>query len=114
MKLRSRRAAIVAAVGVAIAGTAVAVVPMAASSAAAACFEAWNSSKVYTNGMSVSYQSKNYTAKWWTQGEIPANSGQWGVWADKGPCETGGTPPTTPPVTTPPTTRPPTTAPTNP
>jgi chitinase len=110
MKLRSRRAAIVAAVGVAIAGTAVAVVPMAASSAAAACFEAWSSSKVYTNGMSVSYQSRNYTAKWWTQGEIPANSGQWGVWADKGSCETGGTAPTTPP----PTTRPPTTAPTNP
>ncbi|WP_263103723.1 chitinase [Kitasatospora sp. DSM 101779] len=47
---------------------------------------AWNASTVYTNGNKVSYQGHNYHAKWWTQNEIPTNSGQWGVWADDGPC----------------------------
>ncbi|WP_078660928.1 chitinase [Streptomyces sp. NRRL B-24484] len=47
---------------------------------------AWNASTVYTNGNKVSYQGHNYHAKWWTQNEIPTNSGQWGVWADDGAC----------------------------
>ncbi|WP_354637480.1 chitinase [Kitasatospora camelliae] len=47
---------------------------------------AWNAATVYTNGNKVSYQGHNYHAKWWTQNEIPTSSGQWGVWADDGPC----------------------------
>jgi chitinase len=90
----------------AAAGTAVYIAGSA--SAATACVSAWSASKIYVNGDSASYQSHNYTAKWWTQGEVPTASGEWGVWADKGACD-GGT--TTPPPTTRPTTAP-TTAPT--
>ena len=61
------------------------------ASAAVACNPAWVASKVYVKNDAVSYQSRNYTAKWWTQNEVPTASGQWGVWADKGACDTGGT-----------------------
>ena len=67
------------------------------ASAAAACYPAWSAATVYVKDNNVSYQSKNYTAKWWTLGEVPTASGQWGVWADKGSC--GGT---TPPPSSPP------------
>src|SRR5690348_5103376 len=92
-------AMVLAAAGV---GTTVLLAPGA--SAAVACAPAWSSSAVYLKDNTVSYQAKNYTAKWWTQGEVPTASGQWGVWADKGAC--GGvvdptTPPTTPPTTGP-------------
>lgn len=40
---------------------------------------AWDSSKVYTGGMCVSYNGATYTAKWWTQNETPGGSS--GVWA---------------------------------
>ena len=70
------------------------------ASAAVACAPAWSSSAIYVKDNTVSYQSKNYTAKWWTQGEVPTASGEWGVWADKGACG-GGTTPTTPPTTPP-------------
>ncbi|GAA3340347.1 hypothetical protein GCM10020358_27610 [Amorphoplanes nipponensis] len=98
----------------AIVAVATAAVPVVQASAAAACAPAWSASAVYVKDNTVSYQAKNYTAKWWTQNEVPTASGEWGVWADKGAC--GGTtpPPTTPPVTTPPTTTPPPTTPTTP
>jgi len=101
----------------AIVAVATAAVPVVQASAAVACAPAWSASAVYVKDNTVSYQSKNYTAKWWTQNEVPTASGEWGVWADKGACG-GGTTPTTPP-TTPPTTTPttppttPTTPPTN-
>ena len=41
---------------------------------------AWNASTVYLGGNKVSYLGKEYSANWWTQGESPADSGQWGVW----------------------------------
>ncbi|MBE1878026.1 lytic polysaccharide monooxygenase [Myceligenerans pegani] len=47
---------------------------------------AWVSSVAYLGGAEVSYQGSHYRAKWWTQGEIPSQSGQWGVWEDLGPC----------------------------
>nr|1WVU_A Chain A, chitinase C [Streptomyces griseus]1WVU_B Chain B, chitinase C [Streptomyces griseus]2DBT_A Chain A, chitinase C [Streptomyces griseus]2DBT_B Chain B, chitinase C [Streptomyces griseus]2DBT_C Chain C, chitinase C [Streptomyces griseus] len=53
----------------------------------ATCATAWSSSSVYTNGGTVSYNGRNYTAKWWTQNERPGTSD---VWADKGACGTGG------------------------
>ncbi|MFE2873986.1 carbohydrate-binding protein [Embleya sp. NPDC059259] len=34
----------------------------------------------------VSYQGHTYRAKWWTQGEVPGTTGQWGVWVDLGAC----------------------------
>ncbi|MEW1612355.1 MULTISPECIES: glycoside hydrolase family 19 protein [unclassified Streptomyces] len=63
------------------------VVLPAATAQAATCATAWSSSAVYTNGGNVSYNGRNYTAKWWTQNERPGSSD---VWADKGACGTGG------------------------
>jgi chitin-binding protein len=50
------------------------------------CGPAWNSSAVYTGGMNVSHRGRAYTARWWTQGEEPGTTGEWGVWQDKGAC----------------------------
>ncbi|MFI0718452.1 glycoside hydrolase family 19 protein [Streptomyces sp. NPDC021224] len=61
-------------------------VPMASTASAATCASAWSSSSVYTGGMTASYNSHNWQAKWWTQGETP---GAADVWADQGSC-TGG------------------------
>jgi chitinase len=101
MKL-NRRSAAAFAVVLALAGVGTTIVLAPGASAAEACAPAWSSSAVYVKDNSVSYQSKNYTAKWWTQNEVPTASGQWGVWADKGACG-GVVNPTTPPTTPPPT-----------
>ena len=42
---------------------------------------AWDSAAVYTGGDIVSYQGRQYRAKWWTQGETPGASD---VWEDLG------------------------------
>jgi predicted chitinase len=94
---RKRLMAIVVSVGVAIAGATVALLPNTASEAAAACAAAYDNSAVYTGGAVVSYNSHNWTAKWWTQSEAPSTRGS-GVWNDNGTCgggTGGGT--TTPP-----------------
>src|SRR6185436_3115227 len=114
MRLKNKYAAILTVV-LAAAGVSTTVVLAPGASAAVACAPAWSSSAIYVKDNTVSYQSRNYTAKWWTQGEVPTASGEWGVWADKGAC--GGVvdpttpPPTTPPPTTPPPTTPPPTSP---
>jgi pyruvate/2-oxoglutarate dehydrogenase complex dihydrolipoamide acyltransferase (E2) component len=46
---------------------------------------AWNSGSVYTGGMAVSYNGHRWTAKWWTQGDVPGANAQ-DVWTDNGPC----------------------------
>jgi predicted chitinase len=89
----SQKRLLAAILGVVLAGAAAALVPMTASSAATACVAPYNNSTVYTGGMTASYNSHNWTAKWWTQGEAPSTGGS-GVWADNGAC--GGT---TPPPT---------------
>jgi len=43
-------------------------------------------SAVYTGGMVVSHKARKYTARWWTQGEEPGTTGEWGVWQDNGAC----------------------------
>ncbi|HBM15531.1 MAG TPA: hypothetical protein DD381_04190 [Lentisphaeria bacterium] len=48
-------------------------------------YPAWDSSKIYLAGDRVSYNGRNYEAKWWTQGENPSMTGEWGVWKDLGP-----------------------------
>jgi chitinase len=86
---------------VAVVGAAVAILPMTASNAAAACAPAWSAGAVYVGGNTASQNAHNYTAKWWTQNESPAtHSGQWDVWADNGACG-GTTTPTTAPTTAP-------------
>ncbi|MGK3202643.1 family 20 glycosylhydrolase [Amycolatopsis sp. MEPSY49] len=47
---------------------------------------AWSASQVYTGGNVVSHNGHKWTAKWWTQGEEPGTTGQWGVWTDNGAC----------------------------
>ncbi|GGN09786.1 putative chitinase/chitodextrinase [Actinoplanes campanulatus] len=91
---RKRLLSILAAVSVAVAGAAAAILPMTASSAAEACVAAYSNSAVYTGGMRASHNGRNWTAKWWTQGETPSTGGS-GVWADNGACGGGGTTPTT-------------------
>ncbi|WNI15840.1 glycoside hydrolase family 19 protein [Actinacidiphila sp. ITFR-21] len=70
--------ALAAVVGLAI------LVPMASTASAATCASPWSSSAVYTGGMAASYNSHNWSAKWWTQGETP---GAADVWADQGACD---------------------------
>jgi hexosaminidase len=47
---------------------------------------AWTASQVYTGGNVVSHNGHKWTAGWWTQGEEPGTTGQWGVWTDNGAC----------------------------
>jgi chitin-binding protein len=42
---------------------------------------AWNASTAYTGGSVVTHGGAEYRAKWWTQGEEPGTTGEWGVWA---------------------------------
>ncbi len=62
------------------------VLPVTAAQAAT-CAAAWSSSAVYTGGGQVSYNGRNYTAKWWTQNERPGTSD---VWTDQGACGNDG------------------------
>ncbi|SMC16362.1 chitinase [Andreprevotia lacus DSM 23236] len=80
--------------------------PTATPAPSAGCYQAWNSGTAYNGGAQVTYNGRNYTAKWWTQNNIPSSSnGDGQPWTDNGPC--GSVTPTTAPTTTPkPTTTP--------
>jgi chitinase len=47
---------------------------------------AWSPSQIYTGGNTVSWKGHDWKAKWWTQGEEPGTTGEWGVWQDLGAC----------------------------
>lgn len=47
---------------------------------------AWSSGQVYTAGDHVAHDGSQWRAKWWTQGEEPGTTGEWGVWENLGPC----------------------------
>ncbi|GAA2841923.1 family 20 glycosylhydrolase [Crossiella cryophila] len=47
---------------------------------------AWKSTETYVKDNSVSHKGKSWTARWWTRGEEPGTTGQWGVWKDNGAC----------------------------
>ncbi|MFI9785238.1 carbohydrate-binding protein [Kitasatospora sp. NPDC051984] len=51
-----------------------------------ACSPVWQPTTTYVGGDKASYNGHNYHAKWWTLNENPTAGGQWGVWADDGPC----------------------------
>ncbi|GAA3906587.1 chitinase [Streptomyces gulbargensis] len=89
-RLVSLFAALCTAVGLAL------LLPAAPAGAAPACVTAWNSSSVYTGGMTASYNGHNWYAKWWTQNERPGGSD---VWRDEGVCGTDGGGTTPPPTT---------------
>lgn len=40
----------------------------------------WSSTAIYTEGDTVQHAGKQWRAHWWTQGEEPGTTGQWGVW----------------------------------
>ena len=40
----------------------------------------WNKETVYNEGDVVTHQGREWTAQWWTRGEEPGTTGQWGVW----------------------------------
>ncbi len=82
---------VVAAIAAFVVGAALTVVA-ANSASAAACASAWSSSAVYTNGMTASFNNRNWRAQWWTQNETPGTAA---VWADQGACGGGTTPPPT-------------------
>lgn len=50
------------------------------------CGDGWSSGAVYTAGDLVSWDGHTWRAKWWTTGEEPGTTGQWGVWEDLGTC----------------------------
>ena len=56
----------------------------------------WSATQVYTGGQRAAYNGQLFEAKWWTQGENPSQSGQWGVWKSVGSCTSGSTPAPTP------------------
>lgn len=69
---------------------------------------AWNASTIYVANNIVSHNGHQWRAKWWTQGEEPGTTGQWGVWEDQGPCSGGNTPTPSPTSTSIPPTNTPT------
>ncbi|MFJ7911121.1 glycosyl hydrolase family 18 protein [Kitasatospora sp. NPDC096204] len=47
----------------------------------------WDANTTYAaGGTKVSWKGHYYTNKWWTKGDDPSLSGQWGAWTDNGPC----------------------------
>ncbi|WP_203671809.1 M28 family peptidase [Streptomyces sp. SID13666] len=46
----------------------------------------WDPNAIYVGGNQVSWKGHNWRAKWWTTGEEPGTTGQWGVWQDLGAC----------------------------
>ncbi|MCJ2378416.1 carbohydrate-binding protein [Vibrio sp. ZSDZ34] len=48
------------------------------------CDNLWEPSTVYTGGDQVCWAGKLWQAKWWSQGDDPTKSGEWGVWTDLG------------------------------
>ena len=52
---------------------------------------AWSSSSIYTGGDEVAHNNKLWRAKWWTSGDEPGTTGEFGVWEDLGNCTIGNT-----------------------
>nr|WP_241214468.1 immunoglobulin-like domain-containing protein [Vibrio alfacsensis] len=44
------------------------------------CANAWDKGTVYNGGDQVSHQGATWRAEWWTRGEEPGTTGEWGVW----------------------------------
>ncbi|MFY7068025.1 chitinase C-terminal domain-containing protein [Nocardiopsis changdeensis] len=47
---------------------------------------AWASGTVYNGGDVVSHNGSEWRAQWWTQGDEPGTTGEWGVWRLVGAC----------------------------
>lgn len=51
--------------------------------------DAWDESKAYSSGDEVSYDGDTYRAKWWTQGDQPADSNAWEIVSENGDDDDG-------------------------
>ncbi|GHA91411.1 chitinase C-terminal domain-containing protein [Streptomyces chryseus] len=47
---------------------------------------AWSASSEYGSGTTVAHKSHQWKSKWWTKGEEPGTTGEWGVWQGLGAC----------------------------
>ncbi|MFH9825910.1 chitinase C-terminal domain-containing protein [Streptomyces bobili] len=47
---------------------------------------AWTATTEYVGESKVSHRGHGWRAKWWTKGEEPGTTGEWGVWQDLGAC----------------------------
>lgn len=95
---RTRKAALIAASAlVAVAAAATPIAFATSATAQAACEgDPWRSGAVYVGGDLVSHDGHEYRAKWWTTGEEPGTTGEWGVWEPLGACD--GESPVDPPT----------------
>lgn len=50
------------------------------------CSNAWDANTIYNGGDQVTQGNTLWEAKWWTKGDDPSKSGQWGVWKEVGPA----------------------------
>ncbi|WP_372352710.1 chitinase C-terminal domain-containing protein [Streptomyces sp. KL116D] len=46
----------------------------------------WTATAEYGSGTVVAHEGHSWKAKWWTKGEEPGTTGDWGVWQDQGAC----------------------------
>ncbi|KUN97233.1 chitinase C-terminal domain-containing protein [Streptomyces caeruleatus] len=46
----------------------------------------WSATTEYGGGSTVSRAGHSWKARWWTKGEEPGTTGEWGVWQDLGAC----------------------------
>ena len=58
--------------------------PTSAPTGGSCTAAAWSSTTAYTTGQVVSYGGDQWTAKWWTENDLPG--GPAGVWTSDGPC----------------------------
>lgn len=75
-------------------------IPATATASGSCSAPSWKSTTVYLGNEIVSWNSKQWRAKWWTQGEEPGTTGQWGVWEDQGNCGPVSPTPTIQPTAT--------------
>ncbi|CAM3811532.1 immunoglobulin-like domain-containing protein [Parendozoicomonas haliclonae] len=57
------------------------------------CTNAWDVKAVYLADAEVSHNGSEWRAGWWTQGEEPGTTGEWGVWRKIGDSSCGGATP---------------------
>lgn len=54
------------------------------------CANAWDASATYVEGDQVSHNGATWEAAWWTRGDEPGTTGEWGVWRKVGDSSCGG------------------------
>ncbi len=57
------------------------------------CVNPWKADQVYLTDETVSHNGKTWQAGWWTQGDEPGTTGEWGVWKQIGDNDCGGVTP---------------------